>query len=315
MAEESDGIDEALDNAVRLAVMAGARVGSELARAHEDRLREQRQIDEREAGRLASRFEAEKDAALAQLAQVHRPDWWDRADPTRIGEMYAIARAWEADPGGAAAEERMRQEMWTRHGVHVNMPSAKAQAKQAARAAEPTFQVSEFINDGESYRRISKAKALQMIERLPPGADVSRAWDGGPDVQGWKGKDADVDEAIARKCPQGMTQEELDRVVDRQRHRVAQEETEAAMLLADADADADAETSPAYDSADRRAADAAALTATGVDPQVAESRMHADTAAGTPATAATTGARGGRAPKARTTRGRGSQAERVGVER
>lgn len=109
-------------------------------------------------------------------------------------------------------------------------------------------------------------------------------------------------------------------------HPRAAEAAEAAALLAqaardDRQADAaraderNAEAEHLYDSADRRMADAAAMTANGIDSQVAESRMHADTAAGTPATAATTGGRHGRAPRARTTRGRGSQTQRAGVER
>lgn len=308
MAEESDGIEEALEGSVRLAVMAGARLGSEIARAREDRLRAQLRIDEREAERLADRFEAERRAAVIELSRVHRPDWWDRADPARISRLYATARAWESEPAAVAAEQRMREEIQTRYGVDVDTFLARTAAERARRAAEPTFSVWEFRNEAECTRRISKAAALRMVENMPATADVTRAAEGGPDLQAWKGRDVDVDEAIARRFPHAMTQEELDRTAAR---RQAQEEAEAVLLLTEADRDAGA----VYDSTDRRSADADAMTVAGISPDIVQSRMHADTAAGTPATLATTRARSGRAPRARKATRRGVAVERAGIER
>lgn len=118
MADDSDGIEEALGGSVRLAVMAGARIGSEIARAREEQLRQQRRVDERYAARLAERHETEKRIAVTELAQVHRPDWWDRADADRIGQTYATARAWVPDSADAArAEQAMREQLQARYGI------------------------------------------------------------------------------------------------------------------------------------------------------------------------------------------------------
>lgn len=72
---------------------------------------------------------------------------------------------------------------------------------------------------------------------------------------------------------------------------------------------------PLYDSADRRQATAADLEAKGVDAGAVETRMRADVSQGQPATEAVAGTASRRAPKARPTRARSSQAQRADVSR
>ncbi|GAA3707683.1 hypothetical protein GCM10022204_27050 [Microlunatus aurantiacus] len=254
MAEESDGIEEALESTMRLSATAAARLGTEIARAHEDRLREQRRLDVRETERLARRYEVESQAELGDLGRIRRTDSRERADAARTPSEITQAEEWIKSTDREAWDRYQRDLM--------GCDSAEARAVE--------------------YRHL---------------------------IHSWRQTQGPDTEALADE-----------------NRRLSQEQTEAAAMLAaaareDRQADAarederNAEAERLYDSADRRAADAAAMTATGIDPQVAESRMHADTAAGVPATAATTGGRRGRAPKARTTRGRGSQAQRAGVER
>ena len=81
MADESDGIEEAFDGQLRIAVTAAGRMGETLARAREDAARRARAQSEQEARELSSRFEAEKRAARVELGSVYRSDWWDRATP------------------------------------------------------------------------------------------------------------------------------------------------------------------------------------------------------------------------------------------
>ncbi|WP_165962968.1 hypothetical protein [Occultella glacieicola] len=71
---------------------------------------------------------------------------------------------------------------------------------------------------------------------------------------------------------------------------------------------------PLYDSAERRTTTAADLEAHGVGPELVATRMRADVSQAKPATETTRGA-GGKAPKARKSRGRGSQVQRTGLER
>ena len=84
MADESDGIEEAFEGQLRIAVTAAGRVGEALARAREEAARRAQAQSEQAARELSSRFEAEKRAARVELGSVHRSDWWDKATPQQI---------------------------------------------------------------------------------------------------------------------------------------------------------------------------------------------------------------------------------------
>ncbi|HET9647512.1 MAG TPA: hypothetical protein VFP34_04690 [Microlunatus sp.] len=174
---------------------------------------------------------------MAELSQVHRSDWWERADAERIGQTYARARAWAPDSVEAArAAQKMRDELLDRYGLD-----------------------------------------LDRIDPRTVGAEVE-AWQGRPDEQRQRG--------------------------DGPRTAVAAERTEAAILLDQAareDSHGAAAGEPGadgrntrdgsvagspllYDSAHRRAASARAMETQGIDPDVAEGRMRADTGVAKPAT-------------------------------
>lgn len=179
MADESDGIEEALETTVRLAVMAGARLGSEIARAREERLREQRRVDEREAERLAQRFEAEKRAAVAEVSQVHRADWWERADAERIGQTYATARAWAPEAEEAArAERKMREELHERYGVDLDRTDPRAVAAEVEawrrRLEGQRRQDVDRERSAEIAERAEAAVLLDQAARDDRQADVAR---------------------------------------------------------------------------------------------------------------------------------------------
>lgn len=293
MADESDGIEEALETTVRLAVMAGARLGSEIARAREERLREQRRVDEREADRLAQRFEAEKRAAVAELSQVHRPDWWERADAERIGQTYATARAWAPEADEAArAEWKMREELRERYGVDLDRTDPRAVAAEVEvwrqRLEQQRRQEADRERTSETSERAEAAMLLDQAAR--------------------DDRQADVDRENERRAKDGRDQNPWLNTV----------EQDAEQRSRDREARSDQSTAAAeqlYDSVERRAAEVRALEARGIDPEVAQNRMHADAAAGRPATLATAGAGRGRAPKARKGGSRNAQIERAGVER
>lgn len=293
MADESDGIEEALETTVRLAVMAGARLGSEIARAREERLREQRRVDEREADRLAQRFEAEKRAAVAELSQVHRPDWWERADAERIGQAYATARAWAPEADEAArAERKMREELRERYGVDLDRTDPRAVATEVEvwrqRLEQQRRQEADRERTSGTSERAEAAMLLDQAAREDRRAGAARR-----------------DERETDDLPAEDVAEFVAGARERRNEAVSVDSVEGIRARAD----------ELYDSAERRVAEVRALEARGIDPEVAQSRMHADTAAGKPATLATAGAGRGRAPRARKGVGRGAQIERSGVER
>ena len=325
MDNESDGIEEALESSVRMAVMVGARVGSEIARARDEQLREQRRLDERAAAQLAQRFEAEKQTALAELSQVHRPDWWDRAHldgkAAQIGQTYATARAWAPEAEEAArAEQKMREELRERYGIDLDHTdphtvSAKIQAEVEAwrqRLEEQRRQEADRQRTTETGERAEAALLLDQAARDDRQAD--RQFDAARE-------DERLTEAAAGHAdnPWLTGQDRQSRDMQTETSEELRQRAEAAAQRGnDGEARGDQATGEAerlYDSADRRNADLRAMEAKGIDPEVAQSRMRADTAAAKPVTFATADARGraGRPPTAR--RSRGAQAQLPGIER
>lgn len=310
MADESDGIEETLETNVRLAAMAGARLGSEIARARQERLQEQRRLDEREADRLADRFEAEKRAALAELSQVHRSDWWDSNNADRIGQTYATARAWAPESNEAArAEQKMRQELHDRYDID----SASADPRTLTAEVEAWRRRLEQQRQQEADRE----RTAETAERAEAAVLLDQAARDDRDAGGARSDEHRAD-AEARQGESGDNPW-LTPGQDAQAEELRQRAQEAEQRVRDHEARVDQATEEAdryYDSADRRADDLRAMEAKGIDTEVAQNRMHADTGVAKPATLATAVAGRSRAPKARKARGRSSvQAERTGVER
>lgn len=133
MAEESDGIAEAFDGQLRVALTAAGRIGEVLARMREDAVRRSQAASEQQSRELSSRLDAERLAARAELGNVYRPDWWDNASPEQIGQAYTTARAWSGEePEAVRAQGRIRDEVRERYGVDVANTGADPAAVQAA---------------------------------------------------------------------------------------------------------------------------------------------------------------------------------------
>jgi hypothetical protein len=142
---EADGMEDAVDGAMRTGLMVAARIGEQLARMREE---EQRNIAAAEAHRarqLQERFDAQRAAARAQLAPVARDDWWNKATPDMIENVQETATAWKAyDPEAAQAAVTIREQVQARYGIDVNntgadeasVSAALARAQQAGLEAE-----------------------------------------------------------------------------------------------------------------------------------------------------------------------------------
>jgi len=135
---EADGMDRAVTDALRTALMAAARAGEQLARWYGQ---QQRQIQRREhlqLRELRSRFTASRAAARGQLAPVARADWWNAAGPEMIAQVHQTATAWRGlDPKAAASAERIRAEVRQRYSIDVPDP-ARGPGGMAARVEEIT---------------------------------------------------------------------------------------------------------------------------------------------------------------------------------
>jgi hypothetical protein len=118
---EADGMEDAVDGAMRTGMMVASRIGEQLARMREQEQRTIAAAEEQRARELQERFDAQRAAARAQLAPVSREDWWDKATPEMIGRVHETATAWKAyDPEAAQASEKISEQVQSRYGIDVN---------------------------------------------------------------------------------------------------------------------------------------------------------------------------------------------------
>ena len=115
---ESDGMDELLDGGMRQSLMIASRIAEALARRRQESQRQQEHQDAQAAHEAQARLTADRGAARAALAPVHRDQWWDKAQPHDIATAHAVAEGWkDHDPTALAASEKIRQEVLTRYGI------------------------------------------------------------------------------------------------------------------------------------------------------------------------------------------------------
>jgi hypothetical protein len=118
---EADGMDEAVDGAMRNGLMVAARIGEQLARMREEEQRNIAAAEEQRARQLHERFDAQRAAARAQLAPTAKDDWWDKATHVMIEQAHQTAAAWKAyDPEALQASEHIRNQVQARYAIDVN---------------------------------------------------------------------------------------------------------------------------------------------------------------------------------------------------
>lgn len=279
MADESDGIEEAFEGQLRIAVTAAGRVGEALARAREEAARRAQAQSEQAARELSSRFEAEKRAARVELGSVHRSDWWDKATPQQIGGALTTARAWGSeDPEAQRAEGRIRDELGTRYGVDVDNTGADPAAVQAAVEAE------QLRRQSDTERQRSATEQAEAVALSRQADEIDRAAEASRDTA-----DTAPDEA----------EREQAQVTEREQNRA-----EATREKAE----------PLYDSSERRERDADKLEQRGVGKEAVSAKMAADVSQGKPATEAVK-AQQLQSAKARPNRSRSSKVQRTEIGR
>ncbi len=135
MADDHDGIDEALEGMLRIGLTAAGRVAEVAARAREQAARDARAASEAQAGELGGRLQAERAAARAQLAPVDRTDWWHQSRPEDIAVVWETARSWQhLDPVAERAAGRIRRVVADRYGIDIDAPGGDPAAVRDALA-------------------------------------------------------------------------------------------------------------------------------------------------------------------------------------
>ena len=120
MAEETDGVREAFDDALRIALTVATQLGEKGARLREQfaRQREARAVQTNRE--LELRFEAERGAMRASLLPMKQQGWWDRASMTDIANARETAVAWRAfDEVARETNVDIEREVHERYGIDV----------------------------------------------------------------------------------------------------------------------------------------------------------------------------------------------------
>ena len=165
---EADGMEDAVDGAMRTGLMVASRIGEQLARMREQEQRTIAAAEEQRARELQERFDAQRAAARAQLAPVSREDWWDKATPEMIERVHETATAWKAyDPEAAQAAEKISEQVQSRYGIDVNNTGA-----DEASVSEALARAQQARSEAESER--TKASAARTDE-VVAGAAVAGA--------------------------------------------------------------------------------------------------------------------------------------------
>ena len=268
---DSDGIADALDGHVRVALTVAQQMGEKFARLREELARTAQASTERQTRELKARFDAERSAAAASLTPVQQSQWWNQASVDDIATAYETAHAWApADAGIARVEAQMGEELRTRYNVDVNRLDADPEAVR------------------EAMIRVERDRADAAVQRRTSSEDITEA------ATLLAAADA-LDRVNERRDEQLLEANEQtsgdlpDVGADR---GLREDEVHSSRRLND-----DGEI--VYDSAERRDGFASDLERAGVEPSLIKSRMAADRDQGTPATASVANKPG------RQTKGRG----------
>lgn len=244
---ENDGIDDELRAALQVGLTTAARLGEQAARAREQRTRNAQARSAQEAREDAGRLSAERDAARASLAPVHRDDWWDAAQAQDVTQAYQTARAWaEVDPEARRAQERIAKELRGRYGLD-QVPDSGS--------------VRDALDKADRERAKGKGDGLEATALMLAADEADR-------------RAEDAAERAALTAAAGAPEEAT--------HADVEHAQESANATSDERAG-----EVAYDSADRREEMAQRLEGTVDNKAAVLARVRADTSQAKPATEAT----------------------------
>ena len=256
MAEESDGMNDAVEGHLVIAVTLATRAAETLAQIVAERAREAATASQAQARQLTARLDAERAAARASVEGVGGEQWWARAQPEQIAAAWQTTQTWKGlDPDLAATGREIASQLQARYGIDVDQVRPDPQALREALAARQGAQQ----QDPGAQRTKAGREGLEAVVLVSEADAADRQRQSGQvsDVQA-SGQVADVqasgqvayDSAARREA----TAERLGKIAD--------PETVRAVMLADL-----AQARPAREAVATKPS-AASLTTSGRSPKV-----------------------------------------------
>ena len=135
MADESDGMNDAVEGHLRIGLTLATRTAEVLAQIVAERAREAAAASQDQARQLTARLEAERAAARASVDGVGTDQWWERAQPEQIAAAWQTTQTWKGlDTDLAGAGEKIAEQVAARYGVDVERIDPDLQALRRALA-------------------------------------------------------------------------------------------------------------------------------------------------------------------------------------
>lgn len=136
MAEESDGMNDAVEGHLVIGVTLATRAAEVLAQIVAERAREAATASESRGRQLTGRLEAERAAARAAVEGVGSDQWWARAQPEQIADVWQTTQTWKGvDPDLAATGREIAGQLQARYGIDVEQARPDPQVLREAMAA------------------------------------------------------------------------------------------------------------------------------------------------------------------------------------
>jgi hypothetical protein len=157
---ETDEVHQAIMGSVRVALTVAGQVGEQIAREVQRRAHAAQAVTEQNAREVQARFDAERAAACAHLAVVHRGEWWERAKPQDVGRAWEVAGAWApVDLVARNAAETIRERVREQYGIAATTPDGDPAAVESALEVRSREEVQESL--------VSQASALgdEQVQR------------------------------------------------------------------------------------------------------------------------------------------------------
>ena len=180
MAEEPDGVNEAVEGNLTIALTVATRAAETLARVMADRAREAAAASEAGSRQLQGRLDAERDAARSSVAGVDTDQWWARAQPEQVAAAWQTVQTWQGiDPELAQAGRQIAGQVQARYGIDVAETQFGPGAIRQALAEQNTARAGPEDQRRRAGRGSGEAVALMVeadlaeADRQPGGAGAA----------------------------------------------------------------------------------------------------------------------------------------------
>lgn len=181
---DNDGIDDALEQQIRVLAMAAAQSADHALRGVSVARARARERDEQTRRELQEHERAQHAARVAAFDVTRQDGWWREATPEQIGAAYGAARAWEQQmPEAAQARARIEDEMRVRHGVDFGAEVDAAIARD--RAGVDQVEAAQHIAAANDADRASEVAAARDDGELAENRDSDRRREQGAAYEEW----------------------------------------------------------------------------------------------------------------------------------